>query len=210
MQHHHFPPYTVTPSGHTFWSLHVIVFKCLVTLLPAGADAKLDDNLGRSALLEACYHGHDVIVDTLTSAGVRLAPAAACTAASLTSPSSSSSSGSTASRFSMGGISRSGSSTHSSSSGLPEGDCSTGQHSGSSTSWALQLASLLCNCVYECNLPLLRRLLRAGAPVDIGDYDKRTALHISAAEGNAVMVSGQQARRGVVVQPALPDERQPD
>jgi hypothetical protein len=26
-------------------------------------------------------------------------------------------------------------------------------------------------------------------PVDIGDYDKRTALHISAAEGNAVMVS---------------------
>lgn len=60
---------------------------------------------------------------------------------------------------------------------------------GSSTSWALQLASLLCNCVYECNLPLLRRLLRAGAPVDNGDYDKRTALHISAAEGNAVMVS---------------------
>jgi hypothetical protein len=36
---------------------------------------------------------------------------------------------------------------------------------------------------------LLRRLLRAGSPVDIGDYDKRTALHISAAEGNAVMVS---------------------
>ncbi|WIA34734.1 hypothetical protein OEZ86_013043 [Tetradesmus obliquus] len=41
---------------------------------------------------------------------------------------------------------------------------------------------------HDCNLPLLRRLLRAGAPVDIGDYDKRTALHISAAEGNAVMV----------------------
>jgi ankyrin repeat protein len=38
-------------------------------------------------------------------------------------------------------------------------------------------------------LQLLRRLLRAGSPVDIGDYDKRTALHISAAEGNAVMVS---------------------
>jgi hypothetical protein len=86
----------------------------------------------------------------------------------------------------MGGITRS---TNSSSSGLQDGECSTGQHSGSSASWALQLASLLCNCVYECNLPLLRRLLRAGAPVDIGDYDKRTALHISAAEGNAVMVS---------------------
>jgi hypothetical protein len=39
------------------------------------------------------------------------------------------------------------------------------------------------------HLQLLRRLLRAGSPVDIGDYDKRTALHISAAEGNAVMVS---------------------
>jgi ankyrin repeat protein len=41
-------------------------------------------------------------------------------------------------------------------------------------------------------LQLLRRLLRAGVPVNIGDYDKRTALHISAAEGNAVMVSCQE------------------
>jgi ankyrin repeat protein len=147
----------------------------------AGADARLDDNLGRSALLEACYHGHDVIIDTLTAAGVRLAPVAACSVAG-NAPSSSSSS--TASQFSMGG-----SSSHRSSSSTSDSCGSSGQHSGNGASWALQLASLLCNCVYECNLPLLRRLLRAGAPVDIGDYDKRTALHISAAEGNAVMVS---------------------
>jgi glutaminase len=42
--------------------------------------------------------------------------------------------------------------------------------------------------VYLCDLPLLRRLVRAGADVNAGDYDRRTALHISAAEGNAVMV----------------------
>ena len=48
-----------------------------------------------------------------------------------------------------------------------------------------------CCCLACClhGLPqLLRRLLRAGAPVDIGDYDGRTPLHISAAEGNQVMV----------------------
>jgi ankyrin repeat protein len=53
---------------------------------------------------------------------------------------------------------------------------------------ALEVASLLCSCVYLCDLPLLRRLVRAGADVNAGDYDRRTALHISAAEGNAVMV----------------------
>lgn len=36
---------------------------------------------------------------------------------------------------------------------------------------------------------LLRRLLRAGAPVDIGDYDGRTPVHIASAEGNTVIVS---------------------
>jgi hypothetical protein len=49
-------------------------------------------------------------------------------------------------------------------------------------------AARMCSCVFESNLPLLRRLIRAGAPVDAGDYDKRTALHISAAEGNAAAV----------------------
>ncbi|KAK9847644.1 hypothetical protein WJX84_010180 [Apatococcus fuscideae] len=49
-------------------------------------------------------------------------------------------------------------------------------------------ASMLCTCVIECDLPLLRRYLRAGAPVDAWDYDRRTALHCSAAEGNLAMV----------------------
>ena len=48
---------------------------------------------------------------------------------------------------------------------------------------------MLCTCVIECDLPLLRRYLRAGAPVDACDYDRRTALHCSAAEGNLAMVS---------------------
>jgi ankyrin repeat protein len=171
----------------------------------AGADPTLDDNLGRSALLEACYNGHDGIIDTLTFAGVRLAPQAANKAAG----SSSSNGGSSGSaRMSTSGSVRSnisGSNTinrfgpaaiigsqdlaaaGSYGSMTPSGDqLSAG--SSKNASWALQLASLLCNCVYECNLPLLRRLLRAGAPVNLGDYDRRTALHISAAEGNNVMV----------------------
>lgn len=52
----------------------------------------------------------------------------------------------------------------------------------------VQAASRLCTAVYQCNLPLLRRLMRAGTPVNAGDYDKRTALHISAAEGNLSVV----------------------
>ncbi|KAK9791836.1 hypothetical protein WJX73_006514 [Symbiochloris irregularis] len=49
-------------------------------------------------------------------------------------------------------------------------------------------AGRLCNSVINCNLPLLRRYLRAHANVNAYDYDKRTALHISAAEGNAPVV----------------------
>ena len=41
-------------------------------------------------------------------------------------------------------------------------------------------AALLCTCVYHGEMALLRRLLHAGAHVDSGDYDKRTALHIAA------------------------------
>ncbi len=50
------------------------------------------------------------------------------------------------------------------------------------------MASHLCTCVFEGDLPLLRRLITAGAPADVGDYDKRTALHIAAAEGNTTAV----------------------
>lgn len=38
-------------------------------LLEAGAQPNLKDNLGGSALLEACKHGHDNIVRVLTEAG---------------------------------------------------------------------------------------------------------------------------------------------
>ena len=51
------------------------------------------------------------------------------------------------------------------------------------------MAAQLCTCVFEGNLPLLRRLIRAGAAADAGDYDKRTALHIAASEGNTAAVS---------------------
>jgi hypothetical protein len=50
-------------------------------------------------------------------------------------------------------------------------------------------ASQLCTAVYDGDMPLLRRLLRAGANPDAGDYDKRTPLHIAAAEGNLPAVS---------------------
>lgn len=46
----------------------------------------------------------------------------------------------------------------------------------------------LCTCVFEYDLPRLRRLLKAGCAVDAGDYDLRTALHICASESNLVMV----------------------
>lgn len=45
-------------------------------------------------------------------------------------------------------------------------------------------AALLCAAVYEGDMQLLRRLLRAGACADAEDYDKRTALHIAASDGN--------------------------
>ncbi|CAL8465533.1 g5069 [Coccomyxa elongata] len=53
---------------------------------------------------------------------------------------------------------------------------------------AVAMASHLCTCVFEGDLPLLRRLITAGAPADVGDYDKRTALHIAAAEGNTTAI----------------------
>lgn len=52
----------------------------------------------------------------------------------------------------------------------------------------MALASQLCTAVFEGDLPLLRRLLSAGASADVCDYDKRTALHIAAAEGNLAAV----------------------
>ena len=54
------------------------------------------------------------------------------------------------------------------------------------------VTSLMCHAVYTGDNALLRRLIRAGAEADKGDWDRRTALHIAAAEGNlaAVKVGG--------------------
>lgn len=45
-------------------------------------------------------------------------------------------------------------------------------------------ASILCQAVSEGDIIFLGRLLRAGIQVNASDYDKRTAAHIAAAEGN--------------------------
>ena len=43
----------------------------------------------------------------------------------------------------------------------------------------MALASQLCTAVFEGDMPLLRRLLGAGASPDVCDYDKRTALQLN-------------------------------
>jgi ankyrin repeat protein len=50
------------------------------------------------------------------------------------------------------------------------------------------LAGQLCSLVYDDNTTLLKRYIAAGADVNVGDYDQRTALHIAAAEGKLDMV----------------------
>ncbi len=50
------------------------------------------------------------------------------------------------------------------------------------------LGSALCNMVQARDKMLLRAYLAAGADVDASDYDRRTALHIAAAEGDLDMV----------------------
>jgi ankyrin repeat protein len=51
-----------------------------------------------------------------------------------------------------------------------------------------ELSSALCSMVVEEQEGLLRRYIAAGANVAAGDYDKRTPLHIAAAEGKLAMV----------------------
>ena len=50
-------------------------------------------------------------------------------------------------------------------------------------------ACLLCDAAARGDLPELRALLTAGAKVDQGDYDQRTALHLVCSEGNAAVAS---------------------
>jgi glutaminase len=56
--------------------------------------------------------------------------------------------------------------------------------------------------VYEGDMQLLRRLLHAGARADAEDYDKRTALHIAASDGNMPAVRHAAGQGGT--QPAAP------
>jgi hypothetical protein len=52
----------------------------------------------------------------------------------------------------------------------------------------VEVACDMCTAVYRHELPKLRLLLRAGAPPDACDYDKRSPLHIAGAEGNLTAV----------------------
>jgi len=49
-------------------------------------------------------------------------------------------------------------------------------------------ASVLCQAVFDGDILLLKRLLKAGIDINAADYDKRTAAHIAAAEGNVAAI----------------------
>lgn len=51
-----------------------------------------------------------------------------------------------------------------------------------------EAASRACQFVFDGDMLTLRRILKAGLPVDCGDYDKRRPLHIAAAEGSTAAV----------------------
>ena len=61
----------------------------------------------------------------------------------------------------------------------------TNQIIQSTTLHNAQKAAYLCKVVYEGRTDELRRLLRAKADANVTDYDRLTALHVAAAEGNA-------------------------
>lgn len=98
-------------------------------LLAVNAKINITDNLGGSALLEACKAGHDDIITVLRNKGGRL--------------------------------------------GLD----------------SVNQAQALCSAVFKGDIMYMRRLLRCGANPNAVDYDKRTALHIAAADGNLPAVS---------------------
>ena len=52
------------------------------------------------------------------------------------------------------------------------------------SAWILQL----CQAVFDGDILLLKRLLQAGIDKNAADYDKRTAAHIAAAEGNVAAI----------------------
>lgn len=49
-------------------------------------------------------------------------------------------------------------------------------------------ASVLCQTVFDGDIVLLKRLLKAGIPINAADYDMRTAAHIAVAEGSMAIL----------------------
>jgi CRP-like cAMP-binding protein len=58
------------------------------------------------------------------------------------------------------------------------------KHGGSLCLTEAKAASTLCQAVFDGDVRLLQRLFEAKIDVNAGDYDRRTAVHIAAAEGN--------------------------
>jgi ankyrin repeat protein len=58
------------------------------------------------------------------------------------------------------------------------------KHGGSLCLSEAKAASTLCQAVFDGDVKLLQRLFEAKIDVNAGDYDRRTAVHIAAAEGN--------------------------
>jgi ankyrin repeat protein len=54
----------------------------------------------------------------------------------------------------------------------------------------LLVLQALCGAVSRGDMPQLGNLLRAGADANAADYDRRTPLHVAAAESNLPAVSG--------------------
>ena len=52
-----------------------------------------------------------------------------------------------------------------------------------------QVAYELCQCIFEGDMAPMRRYIRAGVDINVGDYDQRTALHVAAAEANLPAVN---------------------
>ena len=50
------------------------------------------------------------------------------------------------------------------------------------------VSGLLCSAAEAKDAELIALYIKAGAPCDAGDYDKRTAIHLAAAEGNTSIV----------------------
>jgi ankyrin repeat protein len=57
-------------------------------------------------------------------------------------------------------------------------------------------AQALCDAVARGDINMLSRLIKCGADANAVDYDRMTALHIAAAEGNLQAVSGCGGRGG--------------